>query len=154
MCLNPNLNSFSSEHTCTPTHAHTHTHTHTLLEIQLRRILSNLSSLISPLTHVYQRCAPGGYLGNQTGSVGGQGFQVLLLCSLRFPLVALQEQTQQQERGLITRLMPEAASDAAAAVHNPPMCQVWGVVARVAFVVMTDTSNAFVAPFSQGHVTK
>lgn len=28
VCLNPNLNSFSSEHTCTPTHAHTHTHTH------------------------------------------------------------------------------------------------------------------------------
>ncbi len=72
------------------------------LGIRVRRILSNLSSLISPLTHVYQRRDPRGYLGNQTGSVGGQGFQVLLLSSLCFPLVALQEQTQQQQR-LITR---------------------------------------------------
>lgn len=73
-----------------------------LLRIRVRGILSNLSSLISPLTHVYQRHDPHGYLGNQTGSVGGQGFQVLLLSSLCFPLVALQEQTQQQQR-LITR---------------------------------------------------
>lgn len=72
------------------------------LGIRVRGILSNLSSLISPLTHVYQRHDPHGYLGNQTGSVGGQGFQVLLLSSLCFPLVALQEQTQQQQR-LITR---------------------------------------------------
>lgn len=110
VCLNPNLNSFSLHRLA---HPRAPTPTHTFLEIQPRRILSNLSSLISPLTHVYQRCAPDGYLGNQTGSVGGQGFQVLLLCSLRFPLVALQEKTQQQERGLITRLMPEAASDVA-----------------------------------------
>lgn len=64
--------------------------------------LSNLSSLILQLTHVYQTCDPHCYLGNQTGSVGGQGFQVLLLSSLRFPLVALQEQTQQQQRLITT----------------------------------------------------
>lgn len=134
MCLNPNLNSFSLS---------TRTPTHTFLQIQLRRILSNLSSLISPLTHVYQRCAPDGYLGNQTGSVGGQGFQVLLLCSLRFPLVALQEQTQQQEWGLITRLMPAAASDAAATAD---WCTTFGVSWRdVPSPAMTDTSDAFTA---------
>lgn len=59
--------------------------------------MSNLSSLISQLTHVYKRHDPRGYLGNQTGSVGGQGFQVLLLRSLCFPLVVLQEQTQRQQ---------------------------------------------------------
>lgn len=69
--------------------------------MKTRGILSNLLSHILLLTHVYQRCDPCCYLGNQTGSVGGQSFQVLLLSSLCFPLVALQEQTQQQ-RCLIT----------------------------------------------------
>lgn len=108
VCSRPNFH-------CSPlsTHAHAHTHMHEhdnpslqqvdpFLRIRAKGILSNLSSLISPLTHVYQRRDPRGYLGNQTRSVGGQGFQVLLLSSLCFPLVALQEQTQQQQR-LITR---------------------------------------------------
>lgn len=91
------------------TYTHIYMHKHSSVQLvdpfhitKVKGILSNLSSLISPLTHVYQRRDPCCYLGNQTGSVGGQGFQVLLLSSLCFPLVALQEQTQQQQR-LITR---------------------------------------------------
>lgn len=93
VCLSPNFH-------CSPISTHTHTHEHShiqqvdaFLEIRVRRTLSNLSSHILLLTHVYQRHDPHGYLGNQTGSVGGQSFQVLLLSSLCFPLVTLQEQT-------------------------------------------------------------
>lgn len=143
VCLNPNLNHFFPEHTSTPTH--------TFLEIQLRRILSNLSSLISPLTHVYQRCAPDGYLGNQTGSVGGQGFQVLLLCSLRFPLVALQEKTQQQEWGLITRLTQKLPQTQRSALTDAPSLGSHGV----SFVLCNDRHFKCVrSPLSQGHVTR
>lgn len=92
------------------TYTHIYMHKHSSVQLvdpfhgtKVKGILSNLSSLISPLTHVYQRRDPCCYLGNQTGSVGGQGFQVLLLSSLCFPLVALQEQTQQQQQRLITR---------------------------------------------------
>lgn len=114
VCLRPNFHcSPVSTHTGSFSllHIHTHIYMHKHSSVQLvdpfhgtkvKGILSNLSSLISPLTHVYQRRDPCCYLGNQTGSVGGQGFQVLLLSSLCFPLVALQEQTQQQQR-LITR---------------------------------------------------
>lgn len=108
VCFSPNFHS-----SLLSTHTHAHTHINVLTPpkkqvdsfpgIRVKGILSNLSSLISLLTHVYQRRDPRGYLGNQTGSVGGQGFQVLLLSSLCFPLVTLQEQTQQQQQQLITR---------------------------------------------------
>lgn len=76
----------SHKHTNPPSAANGHVHWN----------MSECDVRPSQLTNVYKRHGPCGYLGNQTGSVGSQSFQVLLLRSLCFPLVALREQTQQQ----------------------------------------------------------